>query len=292
MAVERGVATLSLDMVGDATPLTPVNWDERDIMLYALGVGAGQADPLGDLQFTTENSRGVQLMTVPSYINLLTHRLPPSLARMDRGPFLHGEQRLTLARPVPTAGPAYSRSVVEAVFDKGRDGLAVVRGELFADPEAMAPIGEIHATLYVRGAGGFGGPRGSAPDWSVPSRAPDARRMQQTRTDQALLYRLSGDRHRLHSDPAFARENGFERPILHGLCTFGFACRALMEVLCEDDPARLLTMSGRFAHPVYPGDTLVTEVWLAAAERALFRVTGPGGQVVLDRGEATIRAAA
>jgi acyl dehydratase len=278
---------LSLDLVGDAAPLARIDWDERDTILYALGVGAGHSAPERDLQFTTENTRGCELKALPSLLNVLcANHLPPRLEQMDKTPFLHAEQALRLVRPLPARGPAYVRSRIDAVYDKGAHALVVVVGELFADAAGLELIGEDRITMFVRGAGGFGGERDPSDAWPLPPRPADHRISQATRPEQALLYRLSGDRHPLHSDPQFARANGFERPILHGLCTFGFACRALVETLCADDAGGLRAMRGRFARPAFPGETLTTEIWRTAPGQAVFRVLNGEGEVIIDRGEA------
>jgi acyl dehydratase len=277
----REPAVLGLDLVGDATPLERLDWDERDAILYALGVGAS------DLNLTTENTQGVALQALPTLLDVLAQRrLPPRLAAMDKTPFLHGEQSVRLVSPLPATGPAWLRSSVEAVHDKGADGLVVVLAELFADAQGRVLIGQDRMTMFVRGAGGFGGSRGASAAWSLPDRDADEVVALPSRPEQALIFRLSGDRHPLHSDPAFARRNGFPRPILHGLCTFGFAARALIQALCGGDPAGLTGLSGRFAEPAYPGETLTTRIWRAEEGRALFRVTGPDGRVLLNRGVA------
>jgi acyl dehydratase len=286
-------AVLSLDMVGDASPLQRSDWTEKDVILFALGVGASLGDPLRDLQYTTENSEGVALKAVPGYLSLLAARqLPPRIMRMDRTPFLHGEQALILHRPIPVNGPGWQRTTVEAVLDKGRDGLLMLSSVLFADPDGRERIGEARWSIFIRGGGGFGGPRGEAGVWSAPPRPADRSLTYHTRPEQALVYRLSGDRHRLHSDPAFARSVGFDRPILHGLCTFGIASRALVEAACGGEPERLAAISGRFARPVYPGDDLTTELWFLSPEKVRFRMLRPDGEVAIDRGEASVLKAA
>jgi acyl dehydratase len=152
--------------------------------------------------------------------------------------------------------------------------------------------------IFIRGEGGFGGPRGPAGDtpWARPDRVPDRQLVRETRPEQALLYRLSGDRNPLHADPKFAARGGFSRPILHGLCTYGVTGRALLSLLCDGDPARFRSMTGRFSRPVLPGEPLTVSVWLGDSnsdsdtdsdgrdETAMFQTTGPDGSVVIDRG--------
>jgi acyl dehydratase len=285
-------ALVSEAMVGSTSGALPVAWGERETMLYALGVGAGLGDPSRDLDLTTENSGGVTLRAVPSFLTILTvgQKRPPAMDGLDVGRFLHAEQRIELFRPLPPAGNGLVETVIESVVDKGAGSGAIITNvatlRLEDDP---APIGQSRSSIFVRGAGGFEGPRGTASGFAFPDRAPDVRIVHQTRPEQALLYRLSGDRHRLHSDPPFAQDRGFERPIMHGLCTYGFACRALIEGAAGGDPLRLAAMEGRFSRPAYPGDTLTTEIWLDGAA-ATFRALDGAGRTVLDRGLATIAA--
>lgn len=284
-------ARVSIDMVGSTTGPRPVEWTERETMLYAIGVGAGLDDPARDLAFTTENSGGVTLSAVPSFVTILAvGRRPPALEHLDIGRFLHAEQQIEMLRPLPPSGRGTVETTVEAVLDKGAG--AIITNVATLSDEALdgAPIARVRSSIFVRGGGGFGGQRGEAVADSRTDRAADRRICHQTRPEQALLYRLSGDRHRLHSDPLFAQERGFARPILHGLCTYGFACRALIDGAADRDPVRLRTMSARFSKPVYPGDTLTTELWFGDGGAVMFRTLDGAGETVLDRGVARLAA--
>src|SRR5579863_1289095 len=285
-------ARVTMAMVGSETPLVPIAWEQRDAMLYALGVGAGLGHPDSELQFTTENTGGVELKSLPSFLTVLVVRAqPPALATLDIGRLLHAEQRLELLQPLPPRGTGFVRNRVEAIADKGAGSGAIVHNAatLYADAAGTMPLARSGSSIFVRGAGGFGGPRGPSAPYSAPTRAPDFRVSYDTRPEQALLYRLSGDRHRLHSDPAFARERGFPVPILHGLCTYGFACRALVNALAGGDSDRLTGMSARFSRPVLPGQTLTAEIWREADGNAVFRMLNPAGETVLERGTASLR---
>lgn len=276
-------------MIGSSGGAQRIRWDERDAMLYAIGIGAGFGAPERELAFTTENSGGIGLCAVPSFLTVLAQRhQPPALARLDAGQFLHGEQSIELLQSLPPAAEGFVHSVIESVLDKGDDAIVSIVTSLCADDPRRSVIGRSRMSIFVRGAGGFGGARGSADPYALPDRAPDVRLTYRTRPEQALLYRLSGDRNRLHSDPEFARAHGFHRPILHGLCTYGFGCRALIETVCGGDPARLLAMRGRFRHPVYPGDTLTSEIWREEGSGILFQILDGSGNVAFGRGSAII----
>ena len=159
------------------------------------------------------------------------------------------------------------------------------------DTGSGEPLFTTTMSAFIRGEGGFGGERGpSGPKNPPPERDPDHEQAYITRSDQALIYRLSGDRNPLHSDPTFAAMGGFDRPILHGLCTYGFTGRALLHRLCGGDPTRFRTMEGRFSSPVLPGERLTVRMWDTAAGEALFQTTGDDGRVVLDGGRLTFSA--
>jgi acyl dehydratase len=284
-------ARVTMAMLGSETPPTPIAWDERDTMLYALGVGAGLGLPDCDLQFTTENSFGFPLKALPSFLTVLVVNVrPPALAQLDIGRLLHAGQDVELFEPLQPQGAGFLRNRVEAIDDKGAGSGAIIRNAatLFADAACTRALARSSSSIFVRGAGGFGGPRSPSAPHDLPERAPDFRVVCETRPEQALLYRLSGDRNRLHSDPLFAREHGFSAPILHGLCTYGIACRALIDALAAGDPQRLAAMSARFSQPVLPGQTLTTEIWHEADGGVNFRTINPAGETVLERGTARL----
>ena len=153
------------------------------------------------------------------------------------------------------------------------------------DAATGEPLVTTRGSIFIRGEGGFGGGRGPGQDWEMPSGAPDEQVTYQTRPDQALLYRLTGDRNPLHSDPKFAARGGFARPILHGMCTYGYTGRALLHAVSDSEPARFGSMEGRFTRPVIPGDELTISIW-AHGGTAYFRTTSNGAPV-LDRGRMT-----
>ncbi|MGE0881508.1 MAG: MaoC/PaaZ C-terminal domain-containing protein [Acidimicrobiia bacterium] len=269
--------------IGEPTEAT---WTSKDTLLYAVGVGAG----MSELPFVTENSIDVAQQVLPTYCVVI----PGGSAMGKVGSFnlaalVHGGQRIELFRPIPPAGTVIAQSSVPAMYDKGKAAIVVMRNEY-----RLKDTGELLATsesqAFIRGEGGWGGDRGpSGNKHERPERAPDHTVVYQTSPDQALVYRLSGDRNPLHSDPQFAKLAGFETPILHGLCTFGFTGRALLHSLCASDPAKFKSMDVRFSQPVYPGEQLTVKMWVLEPGLCYFNTESPRG-VVIDDGEFTYAA--
>jgi acyl dehydratase len=278
----------NLDAVGEEAAPTEQAWTSTEALLYALGVGAGVVDPVGaELEFTTENSIGVTQKVLPTFGVVLATGGPAfGLAgTFDAAMAVHGEQGIELAGPLPPEGKVATTSRLTGIYDKGAGAVVVVESR-----SVDAATGEWRFTtsssLFVRGGGGFGGDRGPSADASAPpEREPDHVLEAGTRRDQALLYRLVGDHNPLHSDPEFAQRAGFDRPILHGLCTYGFTGRLLLHALCGSDPARFVSMNGRFSKPVWPGDTLTVRVWVLSDGLAAFRTETQSGDVVIDHGQ-------
>jgi len=266
------------------------SWDSKDALLYAVGVGAGLGDPLQELEFTTENSEGIEQKVLPTYAVLIAQgRTSGSLGDFDRAMLVHAEQAIELHRPLPVAGTVRTTSTVTGIYDKG-SGALVVTENVAVDAATGEPLATTRSSAFIRGEGGFGGERGTDAPWDRPDREPDHQVTYQTRPEQALIYRLSGDRNPLHTDPKFAAGGGFDRPILHGLCTYGVTGRALLHVLCDSEPARFRSMSGRFSRPVWPGESLTVSVWRQdGSDTALFQTTKDDGTVVIDRGRMQIR---
>jgi acyl dehydratase len=268
------------------------SWDSKDALLYAVGVGAGLGDPLQELEFTTENCEGIEQQVLPTFGVLIAQaRTGRDLGDFDRAMLVHAEQYVELHRPLPVAGTVRTTSTVTGIYDKG-SGALVVTENVAVDAGSGEPLVTSRGSTFIRGEGGFGGPRGTEPPWELPDRAPDRQVVRETRPEQALLYRLSGDRNPLHVDPKFAARGGFSQPILHGLCTYGVTGRALLRAVCDGDPVRFRSMSGRFSRPVLPGEPLTVSIWLAEdGESAQFQTTRTDGTVVIDRGRMRLRPA-
>jgi len=282
---------LNPDAVGTETDPAEARWTSKDSLLYALGVGAGASDPTGfELEFTTENSDGITQQALPTMPVVISAaggggRNPmDAIGTFDYAMLVHGEQAITLHQPVPVEGTATIKGRIAAMYDKGKAGVVVLESEA-VDPSG-APLWTNTMSAFIRGEGGWGGDRGpSGPRNVAPERDPDHVVSYTTRTDQALLYRLNGDRNPLHSDPKFAARAGFPKPILHGLCTYGFTGRALLHAVCGSDPTRFKAIEGRFSHPVMPGDTLDVKIWVDGNE-AIFQ-TWAGENQVIDSGKLT-----
>jgi acyl dehydratase len=265
------------------------SWTSTDALLYAIGVGAGLGDPLRELEFTTENTAGVEQKVLPTYGVLLAQaRTSGSLGDFDRALLVHAEQSIELHKPLPVEGTLRTTAQVTGIYDKG-SGALIQTQNTAVDAATGEPVVTTRSGTFIRGEGGFGGDRGGSEPWAAPERAPDHKVTAETRPEQALLYRLSGDRNPLHVDPAFAARGGFERPILHGLCTYGFTGRMLLHELCGSDPARFLGMSGRFSRPVLPGDSLVISIWAGDSGTAQFQTATQDGTIVIDRGVVSYR---
>ena len=277
------------DAVGTKSAPSRRSWNSKDCLLYALGVGAGASDPSTELEFTTENSQNVVQKVLPTaavVLNVVGGGLE-AIGSFNPVMLVHGEQGVTLDREIPVEGELESVSEITGIWDKGSGALVQTEtvATLVSDGQ---PLFTTRAGLFLRGEGGWGGERGPSSKFEAPDKPADHEITYSTRIDQALLYRLNGDRNPLHSDPAFAAAAGFDRPILHGLCTYGFTGRALLHALVDGDPARFRSMDGRFSSPVYPGESLTVRIWLGPdGGSAVFQTFGGDGRVVLDAGQVT-----
>ncbi|MFI0810126.1 MaoC/PaaZ C-terminal domain-containing protein [Streptomyces echinatus] len=239
-----------------------ITWDHKDVLLYHLGIGAGRpaTDP-DELRYTLES----RLHVLPSFATVAGNGSPGVISglsmpgvEVDLARVLHGGQTLALHRPIPARGTATATGRIAAVYDKGKAAVLVMRTEV---ADADGPLWTNDAQIFVRGEGGWGGDRGPSDRPAPPAGEPDRTVERPVREDQALLYRLSGDWNPLHADPDFAGRAGFERPILHGLCTYGITLKAVVDTLLGGDATRVRGYSTRFAGTVFPGETLRIRMW-------------------------------
>ena len=245
-----------------AVPQARDDYDPRDVILYALGVGAGLSDEIDETTFLHERSTQV----IPTMAVVLGSPgfwgMDPACG-LDWANVMHGEERVRLFEPLDPSGIVIGETRVVDLADKGAGKPALVRSVKELRTPGGTLVAEAVETWIVRGAGGFDGARDlpGEPLPTVPDRAPDFQVDLPTSANQAAIYRLSGDRNPLHIDPVFALSAGFDRPILHGLSTMGVATRALIHACCHGDARLLREVAVRFTAPVYPGDTIRTQIW-------------------------------
>ncbi len=247
-----------------ATSVVDLEHSYRDVhtMLYAVSVGMGR-DAVNPAELPYVYEQGEPLRTMPSMATVLVPDMFPPDLGWDFSQVLHVEQRLELYRPLPPSGDLLINKRIAAAYDRGPTHGALVLFEaearLAKDETALFTIGN---TIMARADGGFGGPRGKGPTaHRVPRRDPDLSCDLDTRSDQALLYRLNNDRNPLHADPELAQRVGYPVPILHGLCSYGVACHAILKTICNYDFTLIRGMDARFSSPVLPGDTITTDMW-------------------------------
>ncbi|HEX3699149.1 MAG TPA: MaoC/PaaZ C-terminal domain-containing protein [Phenylobacterium sp.] len=280
------------DILEQKTAPRTFTYGDKDVMLYALGIGMGR-DPMDEreLPFVYEKA----LKVVPTAATVLAagagrraaasapQREGLRISELNYLMVVHGEQKVELHKPLPMTGSFTAQSRTVGAFDKGKDKGAVVVNETVWTDEAGEKVATLTGSTFARGDGGFGGPTEGAPEpHKVPERKPDISVPFETRPDQALIYRLNGDRNPLHSDPDVAKRAGFPRPILHGLCTYGITCRAVLQEIVDYDSARILSHQARFSAPVFPGDTITVDLW-KDGDVVSFEAR------VLDRGATVIR---
>ena len=272
--------TLGPEAVGLELPPMEFEYTERDVMLYALGVGATELD------FVYERN----LKALPTFAVIPAF---PAMMGMSAGieinlvMVLHGEQSFRIHNTIPTKGKLTTKGKVASVYDKGKGALANVETE--TRDERGQLIFTNTSGVFVRGAGGFGGERGPEAGNVPPDRAPDKTVEMATLPIQAMIYRLSGDRNPLHIDPDFAKMASYDRPILHGLCTFGHVGRAVLSEYCGNDASRLTGLSVRFSGVVYPGDTIITEMWQEGDNKIILQAKTQEGRTVISNAAAEVK---
>ena len=265
---------------GIELPPTSFEYNDRDVMLYAVGVGATELD------FVFERNLKVlpTFAVIPAFPGLMGLT---QAVEINPVMILHGEQSIKLNKPIPVKGKLTTSGKVMGVYDKGKGALVVIESE--TKDEQGAALFVNTASVFVRGAGGFGGERGPEAGNKPPDRAPDKTVEMQTLPTQAMIYRLSGDRNPLHVDPAFAKMAGYDTPILHGLCTLGHAGRAVLGTYCDNDPARMTGLEVRFSGVVFPGNSIITEMWDEGGGRIVLQAKTQRGDVVISNASATVK---
>ena len=237
-----------------------ISYSDKDSILYSLGIGLGN-DPmnLNELKYVYENSQSV----LPSMATNFQYHSPLLLkTNINFIMVVHGEQRLSIINTLPVSGDFIANAKVIGCYDKGPARGAIIEVETTVkNKKNNEEICKLVSTTFARGDGGFGGPDSPKKEIFIPDGEPDYVSEVSTKPDQALIFRLSGDYNPLHSDPNFAKAAGFEKPILHGMCTYGIACRSLVNEICENDASKLKRFDCRFSSPVYPGETIITEMW-------------------------------
>ena len=262
------------DILQERTLPKTFSYADKDVMLYALGIGLGD-DPMNEAELAFVYEK--RLKVVPTAVTVLassagraeTAPMPAGLklSEINYPMMLHGEQKVEIHKPLPVAGTFTAESRKVGAWDKGQSKGAVIVSETVWTDAVGDKAVTLTSSQFCRGDGGFGGPTEGAPEpHTVPTRKPDLSVDYATRPGQALLYRLNGDYNPLHSDPDVARTAGFQVPILHGLCAYGITCRAVLEHVLDYDPSQILSHQVRFSSPVMPGETITVDIWKDAKE--------------------------
>ena len=271
---------INIDIIGKEVEGKPFTYTEDTAILYALGIGAG----VDDLPFVYEKDLKVYptFAVVPMLPALGTMMVD---SKLNMYTVLHGEQKIIMQKPIPPSGTIKTTSVVTSIYDKGDKG-AVVNAETRHTDGNGEPLFETRLSIMDRSGGNFGGDRGPKMEKFIPpeGKEPDFKMANTPTKNQAALYRLSGDKNPLHIDPEFAKMGGFDTPILHGLCSYGFAGRAILNSICDNDPARLKSFGVRFMNVVFPGETLTTKGWKIGDKKYVVQTEGGDGRIVLGNG--------
>lgn len=281
--------SLTSDSAGTIFPMRRFSYGADDTILYALGVGAGAQDPVQDLPFVYEPV----LRALPTQATVVAwdDSWIPALG-LNEKLIVHGEQRIDLHQPLPTSGTLDAQTRIVEIVDKGADrgALLYVETRLHDVSQEGALIATLLSTVFARGDGGFGGPSSGGPKLhSIPDRQPDGVLAGSVPVNQALIYRLSGDKNPLHVDPAFAAEAGFPRPILHGLSTFGMAARILISEVLGHDPAAVEHFSARFSAPLFAGEAVRVLTWKDGPHISFRLLATDGDRLILDHGQMRLR---
>lgn len=280
---------LTAQTSGVVFPKRAFQYGPAETILYALGIGAGSDGDAADLPFLYE----AQLRAFPSQATIVAwdDSWIPRLG-LNEAMIVHGEQRITLHRPLPVRARISAQARVTGVVDKGKDRGALLYVETsIEEHDDQRPLATLLSTVFARGDGGFGGSSAAAiVPHRVPDRAPDLQFEAHVPFNQPFIYRLSGDRNPLHVDPASARAAGFERPILHGLCTYGIAVRSIIRCALANDSDRIEHVAARFSAPVFPGERVQTLIWRDGPQLSFRMQVAAASRTVLDNGYVRLRA--
>jgi acyl dehydratase len=283
------------DVLGQDREQLPGDYSDRDTLLYAVAIGLGR-DPLdpNELPYVCETS-GQKV--VPTVASVLSRPSKPGIhspldffKKMNMHLMLHGEQRLQVHQPLPSKAKTLISTYITGVYDKGESKGTLVTMDTDVKLEDGSNLFTIGMTAFFRGDGGFGGSSEGAPTpHPIPDRKPDAVCEMPGRDDQALIYALCGDRNPLHRDPEFAKKAGFDKPIIHGLCSYGIACHAVLKTMLDYDHEAITGFDVRFSSPAYPGETQVVEMWQDDKVISFRTTIKERGVVVINNGKCTIR---
>jgi acyl dehydratase len=289
------------DILDQQTAARTFTYGDKDVMLYALGVGMGH-DPMDETELAFVYEKGLKVIpTAATVLSSAGGRPARGADQVDQKPghrpsvinflmVVHGEQKVELHKPLPTSGTFTAQGRTIGAYDKGKDKGAVIVNETVWTDEAGEKVATLTGSTFARGDGGFGGPSEGQPEpHEIPSRKADLSVDIATREDQALLYRLNGDRNPLHSDPESAKRSGFPRPILHGLCTYGITCRAVLQAITGFDPDQILSHQARFSAPVFPGDTITVDLWKDGGVISFEARVKERGATVIKNGKTVLR---
>ncbi|MCC7268427.1 MAG: MaoC family dehydratase N-terminal domain-containing protein [Caulobacteraceae bacterium] len=287
------------DILDQKTAPRTFTYGDKDVMLYALGIGLGR-DPMNETELPFVYEKGLKV--VPTAATVLASGMRGQAGPAPKMPdghrpsqinflmVVHGEQKVELHKPLPTSGTFTAEGRTIGAFDKGEGKGAVIINETTWKNEAGELVATLTGSTFARGDGGFGGPSEGAPEpHETPARKADFSIDFETREDQALLYRLNGDRNPLHSDPESARRSGVQRPILHGLCTYGITCRAVLQGITNFDPDRIFSHQARFSAPVIPGDVITVDMWQDGKVISFEARVKDRGATVIKNGKTVLR---
>lgn len=287
------------DILDQKTAPRTFTYGDKDVMLYALGIGLGR-DPMNETELPFVYEKGLKV--VPTAATVLASGMRGQAGPAPKMPdghrpsqinflmVVHGEQKVELHKPLPTSGTFTAEGRTIGAFDKGEGKGAVIINETTWKNEAGELVATLTGSTFARGDGGFGGPSEGAPEpHETPTRKADFSIDFETREDQALLYRLNGDRNPLHSDPESARRSGFQRPILHGLCTYGITCRAVLQGITNFDPDQIFSHQARFSAPVIPGDVITVDMWQDGKVISFEARVKDRGATVIKNGKTVLR---